>query len=82
MRAIHEIHTKEPLCEEYVGAHRDVSILNGTIVCEIPNVEIENESWINVENKFKLDKEKISWMEISNHKVHFVLGDESMNFFT
>lgn len=74
MRAIHEIRTKEPLCEEYVGAHRDASILNGTIVCEMPDVEVKSELWI---NKSKLDKEGISWMEVPNHKVYFVFSDES-----
>ncbi|XP_012228949.2 dynein axonemal assembly factor 3 [Linepithema humile] len=82
MRAIHEIRTKEPLCEEYVGAHRDASILNGTIVCEMPDVEIENESWTNAENKSKLDKERISWMEVPNHKVifHPVTSLETLKF--
>lgn len=68
MRAIHEIRTKEPLCEDYVGAHRDASILNAIIVSEMPDIEMENESWINTGDKSKQDK-KISWMEIPNHKV-------------
>jgi len=72
MRAIHEIRTKEPLCEEYVGAHRDASILNGTIVCEMPDIEMENESWINNGDKHKSDKEEISWVKIPNHKACFV----------
>lgn len=72
MRAIHEIRTKEPLCDDYVGAHRDASILNGTLVCEMPDAEMENESWIDSQNKQQSDREKISWMEIPNHKVRFV----------
>jgi len=72
MRAIHEIRTKEPLCDEHVGAHRDASILNGTIVCEMPDIEMENESWINNHGvKHKSDKEEISWVKIPNHKVCF-----------
>lgn len=69
MRAIHEIRTKEPLCEDYVGAHRDASILNGIIINEMPDIETENESWTNVGDKSKLDK--ISWVEIPNHKIIF-----------
>jgi hypothetical protein len=75
MRAIHEIRTKEPLCDEHVGAHRDASILNGTIVCEMPDIEMENESWINNRDKHKSDKE-ISWMKIPNHKVRFLYCDD------
>lgn len=70
MRAIHEIRTKEPLCEDYVGAHRDASILNGIIINEMPDIETENESWTNVGDKSKLDK--ISWVEIPNHKVRLL----------
>ncbi|EZA54512.1 hypothetical protein X777_05491 [Ooceraea biroi] len=70
MRAIHEIRTKEPLCDDYVGAHRDASILNGTIVCEMPESEMENESW-KYGDKHKSDEKKISWVEIPNHKVIF-----------
>ncbi|KYM78616.1 UPF0470 protein C19orf51 [Atta colombica] len=70
MRAIYEIRTKEPLCEDHVGAHRDVSILNGIIVSEMPDIEMENESWISTEDKSKQDK-KISWMEVPNHKIIF-----------
>lgn len=77
MRAIHEIRTKEPLCEDHVGAHRDASILNGIIVSQMPDIEMENESWIN-EEKYKRNK-KISWEEIPNHKVRFVCCNEPMN---
>jgi len=71
MRAIHEIRTKEPLCEDHVGAHRDASILNGIIVNQMPDIEIENESWINIRDKSKQHK-KISWVEVPNHKVRFI----------
>lgn len=67
MRAIYEIRTREPLCDDYVGAHRDTSILNGVIVNEMPDIEIENESWTSIGDKS--DKEKISWVEVPNHKV-------------
>ncbi|XP_032690746.1 dynein assembly factor 3, axonemal homolog isoform X2 [Odontomachus brunneus] len=69
MRTIYEIKTKEPLCEDYIGAHRDPSILNGTIVTEMPDIEMELESWTNANDK--TDKEKISWIEIPNHKIIF-----------
>ncbi|KMQ96301.1 dynein assembly factor axonemal-like protein [Lasius niger] len=69
MRAIYEIRTREPLCEDYVGAHRDTSILNGVIVNEMPDIEIENESWTSIGDKS--DKEKISWVEVPNHKIIF-----------
>lgn len=78
MRAIHEVRTREPLCEDHVGAHRDASILNGIIVSQMPDIEMENESWINIEEKSKQDK-KISWVEVPNHKVRFVCYNESMN---
>lgn len=67
MRIIHEIKTKESLCEDNIGAHRDPSVLNGTIVTQMPDIEMELESWTNVDHK--ADKEKISWIEIPNHKV-------------
>ncbi|XP_011858281.1 PREDICTED: dynein assembly factor 3, axonemal homolog isoform X2 [Vollenhovia emeryi] len=70
MRAIHEIRAKEPLCEDYVGAHRDASILNGIIVSEMPDIEMENESWTSTEEKSKRDK-RISWVEVPNHKIIF-----------
>lgn len=70
MRAIHEIKMKEPLCKIYVGAHRDASILNGTIISDMPDIEMECESWTN-SNKSKLNKEKISWVDIPRHKVIF-----------
>lgn len=78
MRVIHEIRTKEPLCEDHVGAHRDASILNGIIVSQMPDIEMENELWIDTEKKSKQDK-KISWMEIPNHKVRFVYCNELTN---
>lgn len=79
MRAIHEIRTKEPLCEDHVGAHRDPSILNGIIVNQMPDIEMENELWTeHIEKKSKQDK-KISWVEIPNHKVRFVYCNEPMN---
>lgn len=71
MRTIYEIKTKEPLCEDYIGAHRDPSILNGAIVTEMPDIEMELESWTNTNDK--TDKEKISWTEIPNHKVFYIL---------
>lgn len=78
MRAIHEIRTKEPLCEDHVGAHRDASILNGIIVSQMPDIEMENELWIDTEKKSKQNK-KISWVEIPNHKVCFVYYNEPMD---
>lgn len=71
MRVIHEIKMKEPLCDDYVGAHRDSSILNGTIVTEMPDNQMEYESWTNTLKKSKLNKEKISWVDIPNQKVRF-----------
>ncbi|EFN76567.1 UPF0470 protein CG17669 [Harpegnathos saltator] len=71
MRTIYEIKMKKPLCENYIGAHRDPSILNGTIVTEVPNIEVEFESWTSVNNK--TNKENISWVEIPNHKVFYIL---------
>ncbi|KAL0132598.1 hypothetical protein PUN28_000393 [Cardiocondyla obscurior] len=68
MRAIHEIRTKEPLCEDHVGAHRDTSILNGIIASEMPDIEMENDSWTGAKSK---KDEKISWIEIPNHKIIF-----------
>ena len=68
MRAIHEIRTNEPLCDDAVAAHRDPSILNGTIVTEMPDVEIEQESWT-LGNKTRIDKEEITWVDLTEAKV-------------
>ncbi|XP_076282506.1 dynein axonemal assembly factor 3 [Lasioglossum baleicum] len=69
MRCIHEIKTKEPLCEELFASHRDSSILNGTLVIDPPNNEMEQESW--KRERTKQNKENISWIDIENHKVVF-----------
>lgn len=82
MRAIHEIRTKEPLCEDYVGAHRDAAILNAVIMSEMPDIEMENESWINTGDKSKQkskQNKKIYWVEIPNHKVRFICCNKPMN---
>ncbi|XP_076635626.1 dynein axonemal assembly factor 3 isoform X1 [Colletes latitarsis] len=69
MRSIHEIRTKEPLCENCIASHRDSSILNGVLVTEMPDTEMEQESWKRGKNKYKRDE--ISWVDIKNHKVIF-----------
>lgn len=70
MRTIYEIKRKKSLCEDYIGAHRDPSILNSAIVTQMPDIEMEHESWTNTDDK--TNKEKISWVEIPNHKVCFI----------
>ncbi|XP_043271669.1 dynein axonemal assembly factor 3 [Venturia canescens] len=70
MRAIHEIRTNEPLCEDAIAAHRDSSILNGTLVTEMPDMEIEHESWI-LGNNIRLNKENIDWVDRLESKVIF-----------
>ncbi|XP_015436119.1 PREDICTED: dynein assembly factor 3, axonemal [Dufourea novaeangliae] len=69
MRSIHEIKTREPLCDDVIGSHRDSSILNGTLVTEMPNNQIEQEIWKRETNKSKNDS--VSWINIENHKVIF-----------
>lgn len=66
LRAIYEIRTKEPLCDEFVGAHRDSTILNGIIVTEMPENEMERETWNTAKRK-----EQICWTDVENHKVIF-----------
>lgn len=67
MRFIHEIRRKEPLCEDRIASHRDSSILNGTLVTEMPNNEMEQELWKRKRNKY--GKDDLSWVDIENHKV-------------
>lgn len=67
MRSIYEIRNQESICEEFIASHRDPSILNGTLVIETPNKEMEQESWEIGRNKYK--KNNISWINIENHKV-------------
>ncbi|XP_076171764.1 dynein axonemal assembly factor 3 isoform X2 [Ptiloglossa arizonensis] len=69
MRFIHEIRRKEPLCEDRIASHRDSSILNGTLVTEMPNNEMEQELWKRKRNKY--GKDDLSWVDIENHKVIF-----------
>lgn len=68
MRAIHEIRTREPLCEELIAAHRDSSIYNGTLITQMPDTEMEQESWKRDRSKRRTD---IPWSNIDNHKVYF-----------
>lgn len=72
MRAIHEIRTSEPLCDDHIGAHRDVSILNGTIVNEMPVIDAETGSLESFDDEYESNKE-ISLIEIPNHKVWFMI---------
>ena len=67
MRAIFEIRNNEPMCEETFSAHRDSSILNGTIVTEMPSSEIERESWTG--DKFRRQKVNLNWVDISDIEV-------------
>ncbi|KOC64332.1 Dynein assembly factor 3, axonemal like protein [Habropoda laboriosa] len=69
MCSIYAIRTKEPICKDLIGSHRDSCILNGTLVVETPNKEMEQESWKTKRNKYK--KDDISWTDIKNHKVIF-----------
>lgn len=66
MKCIYEIITQKSICEETIAAHRDSSILNGTLVIETPNKEMEQELWEKGKNKYKSN---ISWINIKNHKV-------------
>lgn len=67
MRVIHEIKTKEPLCEELIASHRDPSILNGTLITQMPDNEMEQESWKRERNKHK--RNDMPWINIEDHKV-------------
>nr|XP_012150865.1 PREDICTED: dynein assembly factor 3, axonemal homolog isoform X2 [Megachile rotundata] len=69
MRSMHEIRTQEPFCEDLVASHRDSSILNGTLVSEMPSNEMEQELWKKKINKYKGNN--LSWIDIKNHKVIF-----------
>lgn len=67
MRCIHEIKMQEPFCEDLVASHRDSSILNGTLVTEMPSNDMEQELWEKRRNKY--EKNNLSWIDIKNHKV-------------
>ncbi|XP_026671842.1 dynein assembly factor 3, axonemal isoform X2 [Ceratina calcarata] len=69
MRSIHEIRTREPICEDLIASHRDSSLLNGTLVIESPGTEMEQESWKTKGNRHR--KHKASWTDIENHKIIF-----------
>ncbi|XP_076683056.1 dynein axonemal assembly factor 3 isoform X2 [Andrena cerasifolii] len=69
MRVIHEIKTKEPLCEELIASHRDPSILNGTLITQMPDNEMEQESWKRERSKHK--RNDMPWINIEEHKVVF-----------
>ncbi|CAK9817991.1 Dynein axonemal assembly factor 3 [Anthophora quadrimaculata] len=69
MCSIYEIRTKQPIRKDLIGSHRDSSILNGTLVVETPNKEMEQESWKTKGYKYK--KSDIFWADIKNHKVIF-----------
>lgn len=55
------------LCpDDLTAAHRDKAILNGTLVTEMPDIDIEQESWV----LKKLEKRDFSsWIDISQAKV-------------
>lgn len=67
MKHMYEIRTGESICQELIASHRDSSILNGTLVIETPNKEMEQESWEKEKNKYKWND--ISWINVKNHKV-------------
>lgn len=64
---VYEIKRQEPMCEDLVASHRDSSILNGTLVIETPNKEMEQESWKIEKNMNK--RNNVSWTDVANHKV-------------
>ncbi|XP_015604868.1 dynein assembly factor 3, axonemal homolog [Cephus cinctus] len=68
LQVIHEIRTNEPLCCELVAAHRDPSILNGIIMTEMPDSEIEQESW-SLGNTISRMKETILWKLIPDIQI-------------
>ncbi|XP_043589918.1 dynein axonemal assembly factor 3 isoform X3 [Bombus pyrosoma] len=69
MKHMYEIRTGGSICQELIASHRDSSILNGTLVIEIPNKEMEQESWEKEKNKYKWND--ISWINVKNHKIIF-----------
>lgn len=69
MRAIYEVRNNEPMCENIFAAHRDTSIINGTIVIEMPSSEIERESWTG--DKFIREKIDLNWVDIPEIEVRF-----------
>ncbi|XP_046735894.1 dynein axonemal assembly factor 3 [Diprion similis] len=70
MRAIHETRCNEPMCEDVVAAHRDPSLLNAVIITEIPNNDIEQETW-STGDEYDRRKRKIVWKNIPDFKVIF-----------
>ncbi|XP_043520135.1 dynein axonemal assembly factor 3 isoform X3 [Frieseomelitta varia] len=68
MKCMYEIMNQKSMCEEIIAAHRDSSILNGTLVIETPNKEMKQELWKKGKNKYKSN---ISWKNVKNHKIIF-----------
>lgn len=74
MRTVYEIRNKEPMFDEIFAAHRDLSLLTGTIVTEMPPSDVEQETW--TDDKFKFEAHNFDWIEtpdieVRTKKVHF-----------
>lgn len=69
MRAIHEIKNQIPFNDELVAAHRDSSLINGTIVTQMPDSEMELEAW-SPSVTLEVQKTFPSWISIPKAKVN------------
>ncbi|KAH0533700.1 dynein axonemal assembly factor 3 homolog [Cotesia glomerata] len=65
-KLFYQIRMHELCPDDLTAAHRDKAILNGTLVTEMPDIDIEQESWV----LKKLEKRDFSsWIDISQAKV-------------
>ncbi|XP_076759970.1 dynein axonemal assembly factor 3 [Xylocopa sonorina] len=69
IRSIYAIRTREPISEDLIASHRDSSILNGTLITEMPNKGMEHETWPT--KKQKCEGNRTSWIDVKNHKIIF-----------
>lgn len=68
MKALYQIRSKEICPDDVVAAHRDNSILNGTLVTQIPDSAAEQQPW-KLEKSSKKNHEICPWIDVKNSKV-------------
>ncbi|XP_057337778.1 dynein axonemal assembly factor 3 homolog [Microplitis mediator] len=66
IKLFYQIRMQELCPDDIIAAHRDKSVLNGTLVTEMPDIDIEQESWV----VKKSDKSEFSsWIDVPQAKV-------------
>ncbi|KAK0164445.1 hypothetical protein PV328_003074 [Microctonus aethiopoides] len=71
MKAIYQIKEKKECPEDIIAAHRDQSVLNGTLITEMPNIEIEQEPWVPTRERSDNSDDQFPWIDIQKTKITF-----------